>query len=124
MNCLEICTAILVFVTFYGEVKGHGRLWIPPSRASMWRQHYDNPKNYNDNALFCGGRAVSLFLISFENIQSSHALHLLSRPLYSWAHYILKRKLDQGYVLSSPCVKWLESTYMYMYISVAACKKR
>ncbi|OWF56794.1 uncharacterized protein LOC110452715 [Mizuhopecten yessoensis] len=37
------------------EVRGHGRLLEPPSRASMWRLGFDSPKNYNDNQLFCGG---------------------------------------------------------------------
>lgn len=29
----------------------------PPSRNAMWRFGYQNPVNYNDNELFCGGYA-------------------------------------------------------------------
>ncbi|KAJ8319947.1 hypothetical protein KUTeg_001534 [Tegillarca granosa] len=38
-------------------ISGHGRLWDPPSRSSMWRQGYSTPHNYNDNQLNCGGFA-------------------------------------------------------------------
>ena len=41
------------------DVMGHGRLLEPPSRASMWRFGFDNPPNYDDNQLFCGGVHVS-----------------------------------------------------------------
>ncbi|XP_037091408.1 uncharacterized protein LOC119111708 [Pollicipes pollicipes] len=37
-------------------VWGHGRLVDPPCRATMWRQGYDTPADYNDNQLFCGGK--------------------------------------------------------------------
>ncbi|GAB1605441.1 uncharacterized protein LOC115222289 [Argonauta hians] len=37
------------------EVSSHGRLLFPPSRSSMWRFGFNNPKNYNDNQLYCGG---------------------------------------------------------------------
>lgn len=36
-------------------ISGHGRLIDPPSRSSMWRLGFDNPRNYNDMELFCGG---------------------------------------------------------------------
>ncbi|KAK0058915.1 solute carrier family 25 (mitochondrial carrier protein) member 16 [Biomphalaria pfeifferi] len=39
-------------------VEGHGRLIEPPSRATMWRQGYPTPENYDDNQLFCGGVGV------------------------------------------------------------------
>ncbi|XP_069134843.1 uncharacterized protein [Argopecten irradians] len=45
----------ITFALFIAEVKGHGRLLEPPSRASMWRRGFNSPKNYNDNQLFCGG---------------------------------------------------------------------
>jgi len=35
---------------------GHGRLMEPPSRASQWRMGFDNPRDYNDNQGFCGGK--------------------------------------------------------------------
>ncbi|XP_076438822.1 uncharacterized protein LOC143277804 [Babylonia areolata] len=37
------------------STNGHGRLLEPPGRSSMWRVGFNTPKNYNDNALFCGG---------------------------------------------------------------------
>ncbi|KAI0231830.1 hypothetical protein LSAT2_017807 [Lamellibrachia satsuma] len=37
------------------EIRGHGRLRVPPSRGSMWREGFNTPINYNDNELFCGG---------------------------------------------------------------------
>lgn len=43
---------------WFSEVKGHGRLIDPPSRSSMWRYGYNNPPNYNDNQLYCGGAQV------------------------------------------------------------------
>ncbi len=42
-------------------VEGHGRLMQPPSRASQWRMGFDNPKDYNDNQGFCGGKDVSIY---------------------------------------------------------------
>ncbi|XP_059160368.1 uncharacterized protein LOC131943958 isoform X2 [Physella acuta] len=34
---------------------GHGRLWEPPGRSSMWDRGYKTPVNYQDTQLFCGG---------------------------------------------------------------------
>ncbi|CAB4062139.1 unnamed protein product [Lepeophtheirus salmonis] len=47
----------LIFCLLYKIiiVQGHGRLIQPPSRASMWRYGFVNPKDYNDNEGFCGG---------------------------------------------------------------------
>ena len=42
-----------------GHVTSHGRLIQPAQRSSAWRFGYNNPKNYNDNELFCGGFGVS-----------------------------------------------------------------
>ncbi|GFU14612.1 chitin-binding type-4 domain-containing protein [Nephila pilipes] len=36
-------------------VWGHARLMLPPSRSSMWRLGFPTKKNFNDNALYCGG---------------------------------------------------------------------
>ena len=49
------------------HVHGHGRLMDPPARNSMWRFGYPNPVNYNDNELFCGGYAGSLFHNDYLN---------------------------------------------------------
>ncbi|XP_067686943.1 uncharacterized protein [Haliotis asinina] len=45
----------ILALTLTVKVKGHGRLLVPPSRASMWRDGFNTPKNYDDNQLFCGG---------------------------------------------------------------------
>ncbi|KAK2176358.1 hypothetical protein NP493_667g01018 [Ridgeia piscesae] len=34
---------------------GHGYMIDPTGRASLWRNNWDVPKNYNDNECFCGG---------------------------------------------------------------------
>ncbi|CAH1788820.1 unnamed protein product [Owenia fusiformis] len=45
------------FATCLELVFGHGRLIEPPSRSSMWKYGFPNPENYDDNALYCGGKA-------------------------------------------------------------------
>lgn len=37
---------------------GHGMLLDPPGRSSMWRYFPDQPTNYNDNGINCGGYGV------------------------------------------------------------------
>ncbi len=59
---MDIPLWIFLFMPYVMDVNGHGRLVIPPSRGSMWRYGYDNPPNYDDNQLFCGGFSVSTFL--------------------------------------------------------------
>ncbi|WAR03583.1 hypothetical protein MAR_010141 [Mya arenaria] len=49
--------AALVCWVFVAEVESHGRLMDPPARASAWRAGFPTPRNYDDNALFCGGFA-------------------------------------------------------------------
>ncbi|XP_059178733.1 uncharacterized protein LOC131957910 [Physella acuta] len=46
---------VCVLACLVMAVDGHGRLWDPPSRSSMWRRGYNTPVNYQDNELFCGG---------------------------------------------------------------------
>lgn len=36
-------------------VSGHGRLIEPPSRSTMWRYGFNNPPNFNDHEIYCGG---------------------------------------------------------------------
>ena len=55
-------TLVLIFCFVY-KVSGHARLISPPSRASMWRFGFPTPADYNDNEGFCGGYAVSTFVI-------------------------------------------------------------
>ncbi|KAL4220883.1 hypothetical protein ACF0H5_019149 [Mactra antiquata] len=49
---------IFIYSAIVMMVNGHGRLVQPPSRSTMWRFGFDNPRNYNDNQLFCGGFSV------------------------------------------------------------------
>ncbi|CAL1533613.1 unnamed protein product [Lymnaea stagnalis] len=46
------------FIQVLDPAAAHGRLYEPPSRASMWRLGYKTPPNYDDNQLFCGGFQV------------------------------------------------------------------
>merc|ERR1712112_24669 len=48
--------ALLLIPCLVVGALGHGRLMNPPSRASQWRLGFDNPKDYNDNQGFCGGK--------------------------------------------------------------------
>ena len=52
---------IFTLIFIVQDVYGHGRLRTPPSRASMWRDGFDNPPDYSDNQGFCGGATVSNF---------------------------------------------------------------
>ena len=62
---MQFHIAVLITIS---QVRGHGRLLEPPSRASMFRFENTDPMlipyrdviepNYNDNQLFCGGRSV------------------------------------------------------------------
>ncbi|XP_022256420.1 uncharacterized protein LOC106472108 [Limulus polyphemus] len=45
----------LILLSLVGLCRPHGYLQDPPSRSSMWRFGFDNPINWNDNELFCGG---------------------------------------------------------------------
>lgn len=52
---------IAFFATFcVVNVFGHGMLMDPVGRGSRWRYDKTAPKNYDDNANFCGGGAVSI----------------------------------------------------------------
>jgi len=46
---------LLVTLGFVQLISCHGYMENPPARNSMWRYGFPNPKNYNDNELFCGG---------------------------------------------------------------------
>nr|CAD7258885.1 unnamed protein product [Timema shepardi] len=60
VTCVVLTTAAAALAIFGSlvEVAGHGMLWDPVNRGSMWRFGYDTPINYNDNELFCGGKWV------------------------------------------------------------------
>lgn len=46
---------LLAICSMFYRASGHGRLIQPPSRSSAWRVGFATPRNYDDNALFCGG---------------------------------------------------------------------
>ena len=47
------------------EIRGHGRLRVPPSRTSMWRDGFGTPANFGDNQLSCGGAWVSTMIRTY-----------------------------------------------------------
>ena len=53
---LVLVVAVMTMVV--PEVASHGRMWDPVARSSAWRKGFPVPRNYDDNALFCGGFAV------------------------------------------------------------------
>ena len=58
--CYPQCSAvhikgILLLEQVIVGTLGHGRLLDPPGRNTMWRQGFDNPVNYNDDEVYCGG---------------------------------------------------------------------
>lgn len=57
-----ISVALVVLLMVLGSHE-HGMLIDPVNRSSMFRYGYNTPVNYEDNQLFCGGRAVSLLNI-------------------------------------------------------------
>lgn len=52
------------FLAVMKGAAGHGRLWEPPARSTLFRRGYATTPNYNDNQLFCGGFAVIVSFIS------------------------------------------------------------
>ncbi|XP_045183781.2 uncharacterized protein LOC123542162 [Mercenaria mercenaria] len=48
----------VAFLSQIDYVTSHGRLKQPAQRSSAWRYGFDNPPNYNDMELFCGGFGV------------------------------------------------------------------
>ena len=69
--------SLLTFIAMTSfEVKGHGRLMEPASRASAWRKGFNTPTNYDDNQLFCGGSDVSYICIKLSvRFVSSFIVH-------------------------------------------------
>ena len=49
---------ILLVCSLFMTIYGHGYLKVPAARNCMWRFGFRNPKNYNDNELYCGGRIL------------------------------------------------------------------
>lgn len=59
---LLVSTVTILILT--NGVKGHGRMIDPVSRSTAWRQGFNVPENMEDNSLFCGGWAVSKYLLT------------------------------------------------------------
>merc|ERR1711935_230275 len=49
---------LLILFHALDMVACHARFIEPPSRSSMWRFGFNNPKDYQDNEGFCGGFGV------------------------------------------------------------------
>ena len=47
----------LVFIQIC-EIYSHGYLANPPARSSAWREDPRFPRFYDDNQMYCGGRAL------------------------------------------------------------------
>ena len=58
LGTIAVCI-ILLYAS--RSCEGHGRMRVPPSRSSMWRDGFGTPTNYDDNQLFCGGFNVNGF---------------------------------------------------------------
>ncbi|XP_053209000.1 uncharacterized protein LOC128392932 [Panonychus citri] len=58
---LLIVVNCLVFIWLFSVVtivQGHGRMFEPPARNTMWRFGFPTFPNYEDSELFCGGIKV------------------------------------------------------------------
>ena len=75
------CIAIILIVL--GYVRGHGRLMQPPSRASMWRFGFDNPRDDTDNEGNCGGRSVSFSTLYSKSVLENF-IHILASNTVGW----------------------------------------
>ena len=63
---IKMLSLLVVLIALSVErVIGHGRMIKPPQRSSAWRFGFDNPTNYDDEQLWCGGLGVSLYSICF-----------------------------------------------------------
>lgn len=57
---LLLFSAVAIVLMATKLTNGHGILLDPPGRSSLWRFFPDQPTNYDDNGINCGGFAVSL----------------------------------------------------------------
>ncbi|XP_052703443.1 uncharacterized protein LOC128179830 [Crassostrea angulata] len=61
-NLFFLYLTVYFYLAFLRSATGHGRLWEPPARSTLFRRGYSTTPNYNDNQLFCGGYAVQWML--------------------------------------------------------------
>ena len=103
MNLLALFT--IVAATLEG-VLGHGYLIYPPQRSSLWRVNTDAPANYDDNALFCGGFAVSIIF--------NYSLIVIVKRLLLDLKNVFKKNLGSVWRSESRTVRrvrwWMELT--------------
>lgn len=55
--------AILLVADRFNQADGHGMMWDPPGRGTMWRFGFNVPPDYDDNGLNCGGISVPIKLL-------------------------------------------------------------
>lgn len=83
-----IATVVCMVTLNIRNAHGHGMMLDPVARSTMWRFGYSTERNYNDNWLFCGGKAVSSPIYGCTmNLYFTlilHILHRCKRPL-RWA---------------------------------------
>ena len=56
MDTRAIILSSVMLFTVISVIHGHGYMISPPSRNSMWRFDFNNPPNFDDTQLFCGGK--------------------------------------------------------------------
>jgi len=69
----------MFFVSVF-NAKGHGLMVDPPARNTIWRLGFDNPINYDDMALNCGGFYVSRLLL-----KANHACEKITLVLIKFS---------------------------------------
>lgn len=57
-----VVIAVLALAVLPFDVNGHGMMFDPPQRSSMWRFGFNTPVNTEDNFLSCGYIGVRDFI--------------------------------------------------------------
>jgi hypothetical protein len=60
MRVIIFSVLLLVLSFSTNDVVGHGMMFDPPQRSSMWRFGYETPVNTMDNFLSCGYVGVNI----------------------------------------------------------------
>lgn len=94
-NLFFLYLTVYFYLAFLRSATGHGRLWEPPARSTLFRRGYSTTPNYNDNQLFCGGYAVYSFfyLIQFSSLfydfKEKYSPIRLFRLIYSYLYCLV-----------------------------------
>lgn len=56
----------IVLTSSLAGIEAHGMLMDPVNRGSAFRKGFSTPKNYDDNANYCGGFGVRNFISLFD----------------------------------------------------------